>query len=206
MGKSSRQSGVNMNKFRIFLSYSSLDILIAAFLKEQLEQCNTEVFLADQNLKFGEKLDEVFNALGRSDLIIVFWSVNSKKSDWVKREMEFAKDKNIKQILIKHNEKLKLPEYLKEVKYVKYWDPIEFDKFKKQIIDEATRLPEIQRHKVEAIVEHIPKDVPGGPKVKDAKDLVKAAEVSVTDTSDVGNALLAVALVVLIIYLIKGKA
>ncbi len=86
--------GESATKFRkAFVSYSSDDrtavLARLQLLRPPLHQI--EVFQDLLRLEPGEKWnDELFHQIDECDLFLLFWSSNASKSEWVRREWEYA--------------------------------------------------------------------------------------------------------------------
>lgn len=73
---------------KAFLSHSSHDKVIVRSIAKELGDC---CFLDEVSFEFGEKtLDEIFNKMGQSDIIVFFISDPFLESDWVKKELSNA--------------------------------------------------------------------------------------------------------------------
>lgn len=109
---------------RVFLSYSYKDKQKVDQLTNQLLDSGVTL-LADKDLKPGEQWhDAIQYRLQSSDYIIIFFSENSLKSDWLRFEYEqaflnYAKDRHINILPVKLDN-TPLPDNLKEFQLVDF--------------------------------------------------------------------------------------
>src|SRR5215469_21972 len=94
----------------IFISYSSKDVKIAESIQEYLEHDGFNVWRDKSKLRT-DWSKEVAGALSRQDVILVLWSEDSFKSQWVKNEWITARalGKPIYLLVITALEKLPIP-------------------------------------------------------------------------------------------------
>jgi hypothetical protein len=79
----------------IFLSYASEDKSIAEALSKALEEQGWSVWW-DRTIPPGKTFDQVIEeAINTAKCVVVLWSTNSIKSDWVKEEANIAKERGI---------------------------------------------------------------------------------------------------------------
>src|SRR4051794_36380440 len=79
----------------IFLSYASVDRPIARRLADALETRGWAVWWDHRNLRGGQHFDHIIEeAISAARVVIVIWSQNSIKSDWVRAEAAHALDEN----------------------------------------------------------------------------------------------------------------
>ena len=79
----------------IFISYARSDRERARTLAEALEEIRYEVWW-DPKIPPGKTFDEVIaEALGNAKCVVVLWSKESVKSEWVKEEASVAKRRKI---------------------------------------------------------------------------------------------------------------
>lgn len=85
----------------IFISYSKKDTELANSIRLNLKSEGYDVWW-DNNLIAGNPWEEeIHNALKKSEIILILWTNNSIKSDWVKHEASIAKLKgNLIQVFI----------------------------------------------------------------------------------------------------------
>jgi hypothetical protein len=76
---------------KVFISYAASDRDVARELAEHLELEGHSVWYPDGSLYPGDNWAlEVGKALGRSEAMVVLLSPQAMKSDWVRRDIEFA--------------------------------------------------------------------------------------------------------------------
>jgi hypothetical protein len=94
----------------IFISYSSKDVEIAENIQEYLEHDGFDVW-RDKSRIETDWSKEIAGALSRQDVILVLWSGDSSKSQWVKNEWITARalEKRIILVVITALEKLPKP-------------------------------------------------------------------------------------------------
>jgi len=70
--------------YNVFISYSTKDLHVVSKFKEMQSVPVIDIFIAEYSLPPGSILDEeIIDAIRDCDLFILFWSRNSKKSEWV---------------------------------------------------------------------------------------------------------------------------
>lgn len=80
----------------VFISYSSKDIEYARYIRMGLEQAGVPIWMDEAEIKLGEKwIHSIESALDQSTALVVLMSHQSKSSDWVNREIQYAEDLNI---------------------------------------------------------------------------------------------------------------
>ncbi|HSF01065.1 MAG TPA: toll/interleukin-1 receptor domain-containing protein [Nitrososphaeraceae archaeon] len=96
----------------VFISYSSKDVKIAEAIENHILQNGFD----DNVWRDKRKIEtdwsrEIANALSKSDIVLLIWSENSSKSDWVKNEWLTARalGKRIQLVIISALEKLPKP-------------------------------------------------------------------------------------------------
>jgi hypothetical protein len=117
----------------IFLSHSSKDKFFVRELGERLNEFDVDVWIDEAEINIGDSLQEkIGSAIENSDYIGVVLSSNSINSEWVKRELQIALQKELKAkkalvlpILI---ERVEIPPFLKDKLYADFTDPEDFDK------------------------------------------------------------------------------
>jgi hypothetical protein len=111
---------------KIFISYSTYDIEIVNRIKNELNQTEYEIFIAEYSTLPGEELSESIQyAIRNCDVFVVLWSKNSERSNWVPQEIGFAKglDAFIIPVLIDKN--IQPPGFISGTKYVDLTKDIE---------------------------------------------------------------------------------
>jgi hypothetical protein len=111
--------------FRVFISYSTRDITLAAHVKQLLEAVGAQVFVAAYSLPAGAELArEIIAAIKTCDLFVLLWGHNAKTSEWVPQEIGVAKGHNKPVIPVVLQPGADLPGFLKGLKYLPlYKDP-----------------------------------------------------------------------------------
>ena len=94
----------------IFISYSSKDVKIAESIQEYLEHDGFDVWRDKSKIR-RDWSKEIAVALSRQDVILVLWSEDSSRSQWVKNEWITARalGKPINLVVITALEKLPIP-------------------------------------------------------------------------------------------------
>lgn len=125
-------------KFKIFISYSTHDLIQVEFLKQQLVDTPIEVFIAEYAIKPSEDLEsKITTAIKECDLFVVLWSSNAENSKWVSQEIGHAKafKKTILPLVLHKN--IELPGFVSNLKYLPiYQDPDAQLKQAKKLITE----------------------------------------------------------------------
>ena len=113
-------------QYKIFVSYSTLDIKHVELLKQQLAGTTIEVFIAEHSVKPSEDLAEkISSAIEACDLFVVLWSNNAEASGWVSQEVGRAGA--LKKIILPLvlTEGLSLPGFISNLKYIPvYKNPV----------------------------------------------------------------------------------
>jgi hypothetical protein len=79
-----------MSKDKVFISYSHLDFAWAKKLHDDLVGRNFSVFLDTERLNAGRKWNkDLQSAIRNSEHLLVIWSPNAEKSQWVSMEMAY---------------------------------------------------------------------------------------------------------------------
>ena len=115
-----------MSKFKydIFLSHSSKDNDFADKLWTLLDKSGFKVWYDNQSLLLGTILTEILDKLKSSRFVIVVWSKNAEKSQWVHDEAKTAllNDKDRTVIVVRLDGKKDFPDDLNELKNIKWLD------------------------------------------------------------------------------------
>lgn len=109
--------------YKVFISYSSKDLSIVKEARKLLTNPLVEVFIAEYSVRAGSVLNnEIIQAIKNCNLFVLLWSRNSKASEYVQQEIGVARgnDKNILPIVL--SKRLKLPAFIKELKYLRAYD------------------------------------------------------------------------------------
>jgi len=105
--------------FEIFVSYSTVDLKSVEALRDLLKNSEIQVFVAEHSIKPSENLSLALTAaIRRCDLFMVLWSGNAKGSEWVMQEIGQAKALNKKILPLVLEEKLELPGFIQDLKYL----------------------------------------------------------------------------------------
>ena len=70
----------------VFISYSSKDVKIVEAIENHLSQNGFDDVWRDKSKIRSDWSREIANALSKSDIVLLIWSENSSKSEWVKNE------------------------------------------------------------------------------------------------------------------------
>lgn len=82
-----RTTARSVENRKVFISYARKDEEFVLPVAEILRAGGAKVFIDSQNIDYGEVWESVLlENLRSSDRILVFWSANASKSDWVRRE------------------------------------------------------------------------------------------------------------------------
>jgi hypothetical protein len=95
----------------VFISYSSKDLEIAEAIENHLLQNGFDNLWRDKSNIRADWSREIAKALSKSDIVLVIWSENSSKSEWVKNEWLTARalSKPIQLVIISALDKLPKP-------------------------------------------------------------------------------------------------
>ena len=111
---------------KVFISYSSTDIPIVEQIKKAIESPNINVFIAEHSIKPGENLnDSIIKNIKESTMFVLLWSKNATESDYVKQEIGTAKGFGKLIIPFVINEGLVLPEFIRDLKYIRAYENID---------------------------------------------------------------------------------
>lgn len=90
-------------KRKVFISHSSKDKPFARQLNQDLQSNNIETFFDEKDILLGDNLEQIISYSIKQDCSHLIWilSKNSIKSDWVKKEVEIAKEKMQNEMLSK---------------------------------------------------------------------------------------------------------
>ena len=105
--------------FRVFVSYSTVDLEWARYLKLLLTDAQAQVFVAEYDVLPGEALStKIVDEINACDLFIVLWSRHSRASAYVNSEVFHAKaqGRTILPLLLQPG--LILPSFLSDIKYL----------------------------------------------------------------------------------------
>ena len=104
---------------RIFISYNNADRSFARKLTTDLRTYGHKVWIDESEINIGDPLvEKIREALDNIDYVVVILSKASIKSEWVKKELDIAFNREIEEkrvvilpIIIEH--RVKLPGFLK---------------------------------------------------------------------------------------------
>lgn len=104
---------------RVFISYSTKDLQVVNFVKSMLVGSPVEVFIAEYSVSPGQSLSSsIISAIKRCDLFLLLWSTNAKGSEWIPQEIGVAKAENKQIIPVVLHSDLKLPGFIRDLKYL----------------------------------------------------------------------------------------
>ena len=107
-------------KAKVFISYSSRDKEFAIKLMNDLNKNYIQSFTDENSIEIGDNIQEALEKkIQQTNIVIVIITENYNKSEWVKKELEFAK-KNKKTILPVLADKTSLPEEIENIKYADF--------------------------------------------------------------------------------------
>lgn len=105
--------------FNVFISYSTSDIETVDQFKAILNNPIINIFVAEYSVKPGESLNEkIIPAIEKCHLFLLLFSKSSQESEWVQKEIEFAKAKNKFILPVLLDDEAVLPPYLGDIKYI----------------------------------------------------------------------------------------
>lgn len=115
----------NFVTFKVFISYSTNDLLHVEKLQQQLIGNPVELFVAEQSVSPSQDLAKTINhAIEQCDLFVLVWSKNAEASAWVSQEIgkATALKKTILPLVL--DEGMSLPGFIQNLKYLAvYNDP-----------------------------------------------------------------------------------
>jgi hypothetical protein len=79
----------------VFLSYSSRDRDFVRRLAEELRRASIEVWMDERELRVGESLSSIADAIGRARFLVVVVSRSSANSFWVQEEIDLAEQAGV---------------------------------------------------------------------------------------------------------------
>jgi len=120
---------------RIFLSHSSVDKPFVRMIAEDVKTSGAKIWLDEVELKVGDSLIlKIADALGKSDYVVAFLSVDSIKSNWVKKELAVATTMGVNNnnvfvlpVLIGKIQISDIPVFLYDQIYLDFRDPAKYD-------------------------------------------------------------------------------
>lgn len=127
----------------IFLAHDSADKFFARKLAEQLRDSGITVWIDEAEIKVGDSLTQkISKAIEESDFFGLLISHESVNSEWVKKELEIALQREIRErrvvvfpILI---EKVEIPAFLRDKHYADFTNPEKFVSSLRNLVDSIT--------------------------------------------------------------------
>lgn len=108
-----------MDKLKIFMSYSSVNLEKVNGLKSALADKPIDVFVAEDSVHPGEDLPEkITKAVNDCDIFILYWCKMAEQSKWVQAELALALKRNKHIIPIVFDEDVEIPLLLNNIKYI----------------------------------------------------------------------------------------
>lgn len=122
----------------VFLCHSSKDKLFVRSLASKLSERGIRVWLDEAEINIGESLsDKIGTAINQMSYFAIILSNNSIRSEWVKRELQVAIQKELAEkrvvILPLLLHKVDLPSFLKDKKYADFTNVHKFNKSFEQL-------------------------------------------------------------------------
>jgi len=109
--------------YRIFVSYSTLDLGVVQKIERIVTGTGIEVFVAEHSVKPGERLDSrLLSAIRDCDLFLVLVSSHSVQSSWVEQEIGIATASNKPILPVLLEPEVELPGVISGVKYLRAHD------------------------------------------------------------------------------------
>ena len=105
--------------YKVFISYSTKDLMKVNNIREQLKREGVEVFVAEYSIRPGEGLNrKIIEEIKNCDLFVFLCTKNSIKSEYVNQEIGIAKGNNKYIISIITQKGLKPPALINNLKYL----------------------------------------------------------------------------------------
>jgi 5S rRNA maturation endonuclease (ribonuclease M5) len=105
--------------YKVFISYSTKDLMKVNNIREQLKREGVEVFVAEYSIKPGEELNKkIIEEIKNCDLLVYLCTKNSMKSKYANQEIGIAKGNNKDIIPIITQKGLKPPALINNLKYL----------------------------------------------------------------------------------------
>lgn len=120
-------------KYKVFISYNKKDEEIATDIAVFLKVKDIKVWFDEWEILAGDSIiEEIESGLKECTHFIIIWSVNSAKSNWVRKELKSILCEAIRigipRIIPVIIDKTPLPKLLIDLKYIRYKDDSEKDK------------------------------------------------------------------------------
>ncbi len=104
--------------YRVFVSYSTHDLAIAAQVQQWLRAVGAEVFVAEYSLDPGADLKhDILRKIHACDLFVLLWSEHAEASEWVAQEIGAAQGQGKPTIPVALDT-TKVPGFLRGTKYL----------------------------------------------------------------------------------------
>lgn len=108
--------------YSVFISYSTLDLVIARSVREWLNSTGATVFLAEYSIQPSQPLSAaIISAINGCDLFVLLWSVNAKGSEWVPQEIGVAKGVRKPIMPVVLHAGVELPGFVRDLKYLELY-------------------------------------------------------------------------------------
>jgi len=108
--------------FRVFVSYSTRDLVVANSLEANLKRAGAVPYIAEYSAVPGQSLTRAIgNAIDDCDLFLLLWSTNADESKWVPQEIgrAIAKGKPIMPVVLHPG--IKLTGFIEDLKYLEWY-------------------------------------------------------------------------------------
>ena len=120
-----RKGGVDKSDPTVFISYSTEDAPFAKFLFKSLEERGIKVWLDEREIRVGDSLTtRIGDAVRLNDFMVVVLSPASVRSEWVRKELAEAMNKEIRQkrvvVLPVIYRRCEIPPFLTDKKYADF--------------------------------------------------------------------------------------
>ena len=124
----------------VFLCHSSKDKIFVRTLASKLTKRSITVWLDEAEIKIGESLSEkIGTAINQMSYFAVILSKNSIRSEWVKKELQVAIQKELDEkrvvILPLLLDKVDIPPFLKDKKYADFTNAHNFNESFEQLVE-----------------------------------------------------------------------
>ena len=105
--------------FKVFVSYSTLDLQNVTELQRTLVGTGVKVFVAEHSVLPSQALaPTISRAIAACDLFVLIWSKNAKASEWVSQEIGQAHSLQKRVLPLVLTEGMALPGFISGLKYV----------------------------------------------------------------------------------------
>jgi len=102
--------------FKVFVSYSSLDLQNVAVLQQALAGTGVVVYVAEHSLLPGEAIGPTISQeIASCDLFVLIWSNNAKASEWVSQEIGKAHQLGKRILPLVLTERMTLPGFISDL-------------------------------------------------------------------------------------------